>query len=847
MLSKKSVYLSYAPEARDRAEIVKKFLSSKNIFVYVNKSSKVDKQARENIYKCNAVVILFSKQADSNQKILIEAAAASSLKPIFCLKIERDSEPDNIKAFLLEANIFEWYEANDESVLNKLVELLNTNMKKIENNEQATADAGVFISYASSTKDWADILQDFLENKGLKVWRDKTNIQYGDSYYIEIKNAIKNCNVLVVLFSRDADESQNVGAEISLANSRNKPIFPIRIENETPDNLEYFLTNRQYEDWFDQGDEQPLNNLVVKIINQSHSKTKEAKKWQANIKRKLLNNINLIITTLTFVFCGLLYYSLSSQPILQNSNIERPVKKVWNVWELILNGTYEDIQEAVNNGVNFDVVDEEGYTVLHRVVEKSSDPRVIHLLIKNGLDVNARAKQSHGDTVLMYAVKNNSNPAIIQALLEEGADITEKIQWIDGFDTSLSIAVKSNPNSDIVKALLNAEEYGERRKILRGEISFGHAGILMGRNSYRTTLLGAAAAWGNPQVVQYILDERNCLVNAKSIDGRTALMEAAAFSDSPEIIRMLLAANADINAQDKDGKTALIEATWNPNLDIMETLINAKADTNIKSRFGTALTMAIDGIIRNENQADFVEMLLNASADINLQDNEGYTALMHASQHLMTTLNYDLYKIFSILLDNGAKLDIQNKEGETVFDLLKNNVDDTMIEEQELLVNIYNQFSQTAVYQGFIKEAKELAERSLNIQKELIDEDESTLSQRDLSALDPLLVLSQCYSILGVVTEIEGNVSEAKSYFEKSLKIMQKISEGISFLDDSSYLISGTSWAEETILKVNAELAIIYYNLGSIAKIENRLNDAEEFFTKAYGYEKAIKNVKQNK
>ncbi|MBR0253828.1 MAG: hypothetical protein IJQ57_10810, partial [Synergistaceae bacterium] len=84
---------------------------------------------------------------------------------------------------------------------------------------------------------------------------------------------------------------------------------------------------------------------------------------------------------------------------------------------------------------------------------------------------------------------------------------------------------------------------------------------------------------------------------------------------------------------------------------------------------------------------------------------------------------------------------------------------------------------------------------------------------------------------------------EAKSYFEKSLKIMQKISEGISFLDDSSYLISGTSWAEETILKMNAELAIIYYNLGSIAKIENRLNDAREFYIKAYGYDKAIKNI----
>ena len=68
-----------------------------------------------------------------------------------------------------------------------------------------------------------------------------------------------------------------------------------------------------------------------------------------------------------------------------------------------------------------------------------------------------------------------------------------------------------------------------------------------------------AAFRGNPEIARFLI-EKNADVNAKTIDGQTALMIAA--ENGHRDVRFLIEKGADINAQDKRGWTALTLAAY---------------------------------------------------------------------------------------------------------------------------------------------------------------------------------------------------------------------------------------------------------------------------------------------
>jgi len=68
-------------------------------------------------------------------------------------------------------------------------------------------------------------------------------------------------------------------------------------------------------------------------------------------------------------------------------------------------------------------------------------------------------------------------------------------------------------------------------------------------------------------------------VNAKAVDGRTALMLASQ-NGHLEVVQALLAAKADVNAKTVKGGTALMIAAQTGHLDVVRALVAAKADVN---------------------------------------------------------------------------------------------------------------------------------------------------------------------------------------------------------------------------------------------------------------------------
>jgi len=98
-----------------------------------------------------------------------------------------------------------------------------------------------------------------------------------------------------------------------------------------------------------------------------------------------------------------------------------------------------------------------------------------------------------------------------------------------------------------------------------------------------------------------------------------------------QIAEILLQNNAEVDAKTSDGKTALMIAAENCYNDIVEILLQKNASVNAKScNNETALIYALKNRcyrLDNRSNIDVVQMLLENGADINVKDEEGKTLL----------------------------------------------------------------------------------------------------------------------------------------------------------------------------------------------------------------------------
>jgi formylglycine-generating enzyme required for sulfatase activity len=84
----------------------------------------------------------------------------------------------------------------------------------------------VFISYSHKERAYVHDLADDLRRHGFDVWADD-RIDYGDSWWRKIVQAIRDSAAFVVVMTPAAEDSEWVQREILLALRERKPIFPL--------------------------------------------------------------------------------------------------------------------------------------------------------------------------------------------------------------------------------------------------------------------------------------------------------------------------------------------------------------------------------------------------------------------------------------------------------------------------------------------------------------------------------------------------------------------------------------------------------------------------------------------
>jgi pSer/pThr/pTyr-binding forkhead associated (FHA) protein len=89
----------------------------------------------------------------------------------------------------------------------------------------------VFVSYSTRNKPAADALCATLEQNGIRCWFAPRDIMPGRDWSGAIIDAITDCAIVVLIFSADSNNSEQVKREVATAVAEGKPIIPFRIED----------------------------------------------------------------------------------------------------------------------------------------------------------------------------------------------------------------------------------------------------------------------------------------------------------------------------------------------------------------------------------------------------------------------------------------------------------------------------------------------------------------------------------------------------------------------------------------------------------------------------------------
>jgi len=124
----------------------------------------------------------------------------------------------------------------------------------------------VFISHSSTDKKMADTICAFLESKGVSCWIAPRNILPGEEWGDSILRGIHACRIMVLIFSKAANDSGPVRSEVDRAVNARKVLIPFRIENVAPTGAMEFHIGRRH--WLDAyaPPMKPHLNLLVRAV-----------------------------------------------------------------------------------------------------------------------------------------------------------------------------------------------------------------------------------------------------------------------------------------------------------------------------------------------------------------------------------------------------------------------------------------------------------------------------------------------------------------------------------------------------------------------------------------------------
>jgi hypothetical protein len=124
----------------------------------------------------------------------------------------------------------------------------------------------VFVSHSVKDKAVADAVVARLEAKSVTCWVAPRDVVPGADWGESIINAIESSRIMILIFSKSANQSSQIKREVERAVNKEVYIIPFRIDDIPPTrSLEYFISTSQWLDAFSPPLERHLDNLAKTV------------------------------------------------------------------------------------------------------------------------------------------------------------------------------------------------------------------------------------------------------------------------------------------------------------------------------------------------------------------------------------------------------------------------------------------------------------------------------------------------------------------------------------------------------------------------------------------------------
>lgn len=341
-----------------------------------------------------------------------------------------------------------------------------------------------------------------------------------------------------------------------------------------------------------------------------------------------------------------------------------------------------------------------GETIL-MTAARTGSPEVVRLLLEHsGSDVNAH-ESAYGETALMLAASEN-HAAAAALLIEHGAGVNTRSTAFqypkDRFGLEGVITILPHGNWTPLMYAARQGSTGAARVLAEKGADLNltdpdgtSALILAIINSHFDTAALLLTKGADPNLADstgmtplYAAVDMNTL---GEVYGRPAHPEPPSDTSALDLMKLLLERQANPNAKLKsatlyrahtpgeptlgDGSTPLMRAAKNGDAAAMRLLLHYGADPSLAQRNHTTALMMAAGLGRGlgvfakdyATEAQMIEglkVLLAQHVDVNATNDAGQTALHFAALSSDATVK--------ILAENGARLDIKDKQGRTPLD-----------------------------------------------------------------------------------------------------------------------------------------------------------------------------------
>jgi len=136
----------------------------------------------------------------------------------------------------------------------------------------------VFVSYSRRNKEIVDRIVGEMDRARMDVWIDREDIKAGNSWRVQIVQAIDTCDAFVLMLSAHSAVSENVQKEINLAQDSKRKTFVLLLERiQLPAEIRYQLAGLQFVDVEEIGYEEAVRRLI-ETLNEHLSRVRESSK-----------------------------------------------------------------------------------------------------------------------------------------------------------------------------------------------------------------------------------------------------------------------------------------------------------------------------------------------------------------------------------------------------------------------------------------------------------------------------------------------------------------------------------------------------------------------------------------